>query len=356
LIADGEKRAAPASAFLELTRECPLRCRHCRAGEPLPGKELSFHELERVADQLIGLGAKTVVLTGGEPTAREGWDRIAGRLAAGGVRVRLFTSGFGAGEELATRATDAGVAEVAVSIDGPRSIHDALRPEADGRARSSFDAAVELVRRLAARGCATRVVTAVNGLNAMHLGAVYELVKQLSVPRWQVQLCQNLGRSAERSADLMLPAEAVEEIVLALLRAAREKIVLAPLHCTVGYMTEEEPVLRNRESPGAPVWRGCGAGTRTLCIAADGGVKGCAALPDAFAAASLRERSLEEIWEDDRLFPHSRAWSHKLLAGACAACAFRETCRAGCPAVAYGATGSIGLNPYCLRLVRKKRG
>ncbi len=29
-------------------------------------------------------------------------------------------------------------------------------------------------------------------------------------------------------------------------------------------------------------------------------------------------------------------------------------CRAGCPAVAYGASGSIGLNPYCLRLVRKR--
>ena len=356
MTSEGAIRDAPGSVFLELTRECPLRCRHCRAGEARSGKELGERELEHVVDQLIGLGARTVVLTGGEPIARDGWERIAGRLARGGVRVRLFTSGFGADADLAARAIDAGVAEFAVSIDGPRSTHDALRPEVGERARSSFDAAVDLVRRLAAGGCAVRVVTAVNGINAPHLGEVYELVKELSVARWQVQLCQNLGRSAERSADLMLPAEVLEEIVVALLRAARERIVLAPLHCTVGYMTEEEPLLRNRESPGPPVWRGCGAGIRTLCITADGDVKGCAALPDAFAAASLRERSLEEIWEDDRLFPHSRAWSHKLLAGACAACAFRETCRAGCPAVAYGATGSIGLNPYCLRLVRKKRG
>ena len=348
-------RAAPRTVFWELTQRCPLRCLHCRAADAPSGRELAEAEVSRLADEIVAFGARTVVLTGGEPTARDGWERIAERLARGGALVRLFTSGFGAGGDLAGRALGAGVREFAVSIDGPREIHDRLRPAAGAEAASSFDAAVALAGDLAGRGADLRIVTAVNRLNAPHLGEVYELVKALSVPRWQLQLCQNVGRSAERSADLMLPAEALEEIVAALLRAARERTVLAPMHCTVGYMTEEEPVLRNRESPGSPVWRGCGAGVRALCVAADGGVKGCAALPDEFATASVRERPLAEIWNDDRLFPYARSWSPGILAGACAACAFRETCRAGCPAVAYGATGSIGLNPYCLRLVRKKR-
>jgi radical SAM protein with 4Fe4S-binding SPASM domain len=348
--------AAPGVVFWELTRRCPLRCRHCRIIEAPTGRELTNPEAMRVADQLVELGARTVVLTGGEPTAREGWERIAERLSRGSVRVRLFTSGFGADADLVARAIDAGVAEYAVSVDGTRSIHDSLRPEVGSGARSSFDAAVDLLGKLAGRGCATRVVTAVNRINAPYLLDVYDLVKELSVPRWQVQLCQNNGRAGERSAELMCAPDALEEIVRVLLKAAAERTVLAPMHCTIGYMTEEEPVLRNREAPGSPVWRGCGAGSRALSIAPDGGVKGCPALPDEFVTGSLLERSLAEIWGDDRLFPYARAWSPEVLAGACASCAFKETCRAGCPAVAYGATGTVGLDPYCLRLVRRRRG
>ena len=37
------------------------------------------------------------------------------------------------------------------------------------------------------------------------------------------------------------------------------------------------------------------------------------------------------------------------LTGVCARCCYAERCRAGCTAIAYSATGSIGCNPYCIR-------
>jgi radical SAM protein with 4Fe4S-binding SPASM domain len=333
-----------------------LRCRYCRTAACKPSQEeLTAEEIMRVADQLIDLGAKAVVLTGGEPTQRDGWDAVAQRLARGGVRVRLFTSGFGFGADMLSRALRAGVTEFAVSLDGSRAIHDELRPYAGAGGRSSYEEAVKAIRLITERGCQSRIVTAVSKVNASHLREIYKTVKDLGVSRWQVHLCQNQGRAQNRSSELMCALDDVEEIVKILLLAARERAVLAPLHCTIGYMTEEEPVLRNRESAGTPVWRGCGAGIASMAITAEGGVKGCAALPDDFITASLRDRSLEDIWRDDQLFPYSRCWSSRMLAGACAACAFKETCRAGCPAVAYGATGAIGLNPYCLRLIRERR-
>ncbi|MCZ7583973.1 MAG: SPASM domain-containing protein [Deltaproteobacteria bacterium] len=120
-------------------------------------------------------------------------------------------------------------------------------------------------------------------------------------------------------------------------------------------MTVEEPVLRKRELGGSPVWRGCEAGLRGIAVTPDGGVKGCTVLPDEFVTASLAERRLPDIWADDACFPYSRGWSADTLAGLCKPCAFAETCRAGCPAVAYAATGATGANPYCLRLVREER-
>ena len=357
MTAAGAAPAAPGVVFWELTRSCPLRCAHCRvAAAPGGAAELDDAEAALVADEIAAIGARTVVLTGGEPTARPGWERIAARLAGRGVRVRLFTSGFGLGADGISLALRAGVSELAVSLDGPKEVHDALRPELGARGRSSFDEAAAAIREIVARGVPVRAVTAVSGVNAAHLFAVYALVKALAVPRWQVQLCQNLGRARERSGELLCDPGAVERIVEVLLRAAKERAVLAPLHCTVGYMVEEEPVLRGREAPGAPVWRGCRAGIASLAITAEGGVKGCAALPDGFVTASLRERRLGEIWRDDASFPYSRGRAVDGLVGACAACAFGATCRAGCPAVAYGATGSVGLNPYCLRIVRGRRG
>ena len=90
-----------------------------------------------------------------------------------------------------------------------------------------------------------------------------------------------------------------------------------------------------------------------MALTSWGGVLGCTALPDEFVTATVRDRPLKEIWADDRCFPYSRGFDESLLAGLCARCALARVCRAGCPAVAYGATGAIGANPYCLRLVAR---
>ena len=346
--------AGPRTCFWELTRRCALACLHCRSFSGARGRaELAPDEQLGVADQLVALRTRTVVLTGGEPTLCPGWELVARRLADGGVRVRLFTSGYAFDAAALRAALDAGVSQFAVSLDGPRPIHDDLRPAADAGGPSSFDEAVSAIERIAAAGGDLRVVTQVNRVNAGHLDAIYDLLLDRGVRRWQVQLCQMAGRARDDRDGLAADPRDLEAVLRVLLRAARERKVLAPLHCTVGYMTREEPVLRGREVSRRAAWRGCRAGRRTLAVTADGGVKGCTSLPDEFVSASVRERPLAAIWADERCFPYARAWSREILGGSCATCPFGTACRAGCPAVAYGATGSIGANPYCLRLVRR---
>jgi len=346
----------PISCFWELTRACDHRCMHCRAsaGEP-PEGELTTEELLGIADQIAGCGARLAVLTGGEPTLHPGWKVVARRLADGGVRVRLFTHGHWIDEGRLAEARETGVAELAVSIDGPREIHDRLRTPERLDAESSFEGAVRGVEVAVRERVPLRVVTQVNRLNVDHLSETYRLVRDLGATHWQLHLCQATGRARNHRDELLCDPEDLEKIVRVLLVAAKERKLNAPLHCTVGYMTEEEPVLRNRELPGGrPVWPGCQAGLRTLAIDSTGGVKGCTTLADEFVTASLRERTLEEIWADDACFPYTRDWDREVLGGGCARCPMADTCRAGCPAVAYGATGSVGMNPYCLRLVRKR--
>ncbi len=346
--------ATPQRCFWELTRDCDHRCLHCRChgGEP-PDDELSTDEALRVADELVALGVKAVVLTGGEPTLFPDWERVAQVLTAGGVRVRLFTGGLALDGRLLGRALDAGIGDIAVSLDGPKAIHDLLRPTRGITGGSSHDAAVAAIRTVVGAGVPIRVVTQANRINVGHLDRIYETVRDLGVTRWQVSLMQATGRAREHLDRLMPRPQDLERIVAALRRAAREGKVRAPMSCTVGYLTPEEPVLRRRSSSTRLVWSGTPAGLRTMAITSRGGVVGCTCLPDEFITASIRERSLAEIWADDACFPYSRGWSKELLAGACADCKLARVCRAGCPAVAYGATGAIGANPFCLREVRK---
>jgi len=329
---------------------------HCRAtaGRAVEG-ELTADEALGVADQLVALGTRLVVLTGGEPTMYAGWKSVARRLADGGVRVRLFSSGDLNARAL-KQALDAGVTEFALSLDGPRKIHDQLRP-AHGLFRgSSYEHTVAALELLVERGLPVRVVTTASRINIPHLDRLHAIVHGLGVKRWQINLCQATGRAREHLKELMPEPEQLEAIVALLVRVAGEREILAPLHCSIGYMTAEEPVLRRPRSEHRPVWNGTPAGLRTMAISATGGVLGCTSLPDEFATASVRERPLDEIWRDGGCFPYSRGWTREMLAGECAECSLAHICRAGCPAVAYGATGSIGSNPYCLRRIRKVPG
>jgi radical SAM protein with 4Fe4S-binding SPASM domain len=281
------------------------------------------------------------------------WQEVAGRLSQGGVKVRLFTSGSLLDAKTLALAQNAGVSEFAVSIDGPAAVHDRLRPRLDPAAKSSFSLAQSALKRLVEHQASVRVVTQVNRINISHLRETYTIVKNLGVKHWQVHLCQATGRARQNRGELLCDPQDLEEIIRVLLLAAKERSVVAPMHCTIGYMTMEEPVLRARETQSKPVWMGCNAGIKTVAITSNGRIKGCTTLPDEFITGSLKERSLADIWADDDCFPYTRRWAASLLAGTCVRCALSDHCRAGCPAVAYGATGTIGANPYCLRLVRQ---
>jgi AdoMet-dependent heme synthase len=327
---------------------------HCRSGfEASNEPELPLARSLEIAGQIAALGTKLVILTGGEPILYDGWEQVAGQLTSAGVRVRLFVSGFGFDEKNLVKAREAGVSDYAVSLDGPATIHDGLRPPAARKAPSPFDEAKRSIRMLLDAKQDLRVVTQVNRMNVDLLPEIYEMLVDWGVKRWQVALCQPTGRADYLRSELICPPADLERIVRALLTAAKENKLIAPQHCTIGYMTAEEPVLRSRETKGRPIWTGCRAGIRTFAITPSGGVKGCTTLPDEFVTGNLNEQTLAEIWADDDCFPYTRNWSESMLAGKCSACAFGKTCRAGCPALAYATTGAIGATPYCLKLVRK---
>jgi MoaA/NifB/PqqE/SkfB family radical SAM enzyme len=267
----------PQYCVWELTLRCNLRCGHCgsRAGVPRP-EELSLEECLRVADDLIALHCHQISLSGGEPTLFEGWDRLGARLASGGVRVNLISNGWHfTGEHLA-RARDAGVENLAFSVDGLEADHDAIRGE------GSFRRVLAAIDRSVEAGVDVAVNTTLDRVNARRLAALHELLGAHGVSHLQVQLGVPTGNLADRRERALDPVDLLWLIPdLAALRAARRAEGARPSIAVaenLGYYGRHERDLREVGRP-IPFWTGCRAGCRVIGIESGGDLKPCLSLP-----------------------------------------------------------------------------
>lgn len=111
---------------ISVTDRCNFRCSYCMPeqvyGEHyrfLPKRELlTFEEIVRVARLMIGLGARKIRLTGGEPLVRQQIERLVAQLAAldGLEDLAMTTNGYLLTEKAAA-LHDAGLHRVTVSLD-----------------------------------------------------------------------------------------------------------------------------------------------------------------------------------------------------------------------------------------------
>jgi radical SAM protein with 4Fe4S-binding SPASM domain len=345
----------PVTCIWEITGACELRCVHCATGAGVRGpRELSFEQACGLIADLARLGCRTLEITGGEPLLRPDWDRLCRHATQAGLDVALITSGARLDEATLARALDAGVGHLGISLDGPRNVHDRLRPFANGRG-SSWDAAFRALA-LAAPRIRTTAITAVSRANVDHLAAVHDQLAALGVQRWQVQLVVPTGRVREAAEDLVLHPNDLPPLadrLVGWIAAGHGPAVL--VSDTIGYFTEREKLLRRRPG-GQGVWIGCMAGIRSVAVGPGGTVRGCSMLPPEFDAGDLHEESFPAIWADAARFGCAVRLDPGTLAGGCRGCKWGALCRAGCNSMSYWTTGTVHDNPYCLHRLEEARG
>src|SRR6185503_12685203 len=89
----------PAFVIWDITYACPLRCSHCYSESGRrPKRELPQEEMLRLADVLVSMRPRAVDISGGEPLLVKGLQEVAARIVAGGVPIRIYTSGHGVDE------------------------------------------------------------------------------------------------------------------------------------------------------------------------------------------------------------------------------------------------------------------
>lgn len=355
VIYDGDP-IKPIHIVWELTMRCDHACAHCgsRAGKPRQN-ELELPELLAVADSVVAIGCREVALIGGEAYLHPAVFTVTERLVQGGVRVIMQTGGRGLDSSVARSLKAAGMHGIGVSVDGPPAIHDRLRASI-----GSHRAAVAALYAAGEAGLATGVNTQVNRLNHLLLRETLADLRPTGIRAWRAQLTAPMGRAADQPDWLLEPWQilgVIDTLAAIQLELAEQayavgggpkQVLDVQLGNNLGYYGPHEVVLRS--SPGGELrtYQGCQAGQYGLGIESDGNVKGCPSLPSQpYVGGNLRERTLEQIWNEAPEIGFARAARLDELWGFCRTCAYADICQAGCSFTTHTTLGRRGNNPFC---------
>jgi radical SAM protein with 4Fe4S-binding SPASM domain len=99
-------KRSPVEVSIELTRRCPLECKHCYNNLPMADAaarkgELTFAEYRRLLDELVEEGCLWICFTGGEIFARADFLEIYAYAKNKGFLITLFTNGTMVTERIA---------------------------------------------------------------------------------------------------------------------------------------------------------------------------------------------------------------------------------------------------------------
>ena len=174
-------RYKPISVVWELTFACNMRCKHCGSKcNVASSDELTEEEALFLCDEMGKLGVERVTLSGGEPLLRKDWDKIAKRLSENGIIPNMISNGWLIDKDVLQRAKDAGISNIAVSLDGYGETHDYIR------CKGAFDKAVNALKLMKDEGLISSVVTSIHKLNLSELPQLRDLLVELGVHNWQL--------------------------------------------------------------------------------------------------------------------------------------------------------------------------
>jgi AdoMet-dependent heme synthase len=318
-----------------LTERCNLRCRHCYQARRTV-REMAPEDVKREIDGAIQmfraweeehgiLVSPSIHFTGGEPFLFEGfWDVIAYSKRQG-FKVAVMTNGSLINEEDPRKASDLGISDIQVSLEGPPELHDSIR------GRGSFVQAARGVERLVHTGNRVSANVTLSRLNADKLEETVEVARGMGFYGIGFSRVVPCGRGKSLLDSLLTPRETkvAYQKINSLNRPSFEAFSGDPLAATL---------LDAKPSSGCNLTlSGCSAGFSGVTITSDGSVMPCRRI--GLVAGNLKKKSLRAIWASSRLLWKLRRRESYL--GKCGKCSLWVSCR-GCRAVAYAYSSSEG--------------
>jgi len=324
---------SPVLVFWEMTKACPLACRHCRAvAQPQRHpQELTTGEGRDLIDQVKAMGTPLLILTGGDAMARPDLLELIAYGVGRGLRVSLAPSATSRlSDAFLEEARAAGVGRLSLSLDGSSpEVHDGFRG-----VTGSFQQSLKAMDRVKQAGLPFQINTTVTSHNIHDLPGLAKFVAGSGAVLWDLFFLVPTGR-AQR--DGMISPQEHEEAYLWLFKLSREAAFEIKTTAAEAYrrvVLQQGGKSRARVNDG----RGC------LFISHIGEVNPSGFLP--LPAGNVRQSPLADLYRHSPLFRELR--DPDRLKGKCGVCQYRTIC-GGSRARAYALTGDyLEADPSCI--------
>ncbi|MCE1245828.1 MAG: radical SAM protein [Firmicutes bacterium] len=332
----GEYLSAPLRIYLDLTAGCNLRCRHCVSSSTVAAKnELTDEEIRELFEELAFLGVSELNIGGGEPLMRKGACDLLQYASSLGLSVSINTNGTLIDEKMAKDLASVNFDKFNISMEGgTEEIHDFCRGK--GSFRKTLGAVEILSAHTPHR---INLDFTITKHNAAHLKSFFDLTQKLPVSSMCLGIIRPQGRAAQNT-ELLLTSDEQKDILnrIEALKSGFEKPVWSKI-----LMPECS------DEPSGRLYKtfGCGAAQVACQIDAEGYMSPCNFFDEADYRDNIREKTVNEIWHENRFFIKLRNLQGN---SKCLNCKFHNHCRGGCRAQAlyhYGDLNSPDFLCFC---------
>ncbi len=356
---------APFLVIWETTQACDLACKHCRA-EAQPNRhpgELTTEEAKKLLADVRRFGPIIFVFSGGDALKRPDIVELTEYGASLGLRMAITPATTPlATREMLQQLKDAGMARLAVSLDGSNpAIHDEFR-----QVQGSFDHGLRILKTAQEIGLSTQVNTVIRKHNLDDVDALCELMEQLGIVFWEVFFLVPMGRAKPED---VASAEGFEEVFNKLYDLSKSasfdiKATAAPQYTRVvlqrqvaerrngngnGRATGMTDGVEFSEKDGIGRAKGVNDGDGFMFVSHTGEIFPSGFLP--VPAGNVRTHDLVDVYRNSPLFRQLR--DRSLFKGKCAVCEYLPIC-GGSRARAYAMTGDyLEAEPFCAHVPKR---
>jgi len=304
---------------IEITNNCNLNCIHCYNDSGHKGEdELTLEEIYQLIDEIKRLGVLKINLSGGEPLMHPHFFEIAHYIRDSSLGLDLFTNGTLVTRRVARKLKELNVLKVSVSLDSVTpEIHDVFRGK-----KGAWKRTIKGIQNLKTEGITIKVAVSLSQLNLEEVVPLLEFFQKEGFHEYKFMPVFATGRKPPLEVGIS-PGDFE--------KASRTLFVWKKNHNIESHSLVKREGMLN-----------CGIGTNRLIIKSNGDVTPCSAFGRKAVLGTIRDQSLESIWNDSPLLNKLRnldAGSHPV----CSKCDLLEYCRGGCIANVCLSTGDFQL-------------
>lgn len=320
------------SMELEVGSACNFLCKYCYVGDcraQTPGgqQELAQPEMQDVVAQAQALGARKIVLLGGEPMLYDFTPAFCEWIRSRGLAVELFTNGSNVTPAAAARFFDLGVHVVLKWHSSDRRVQDWLAG-VEG-ASAIMETAYRNLRAAGYPSASARLAlsTVICRQNVAELPELWRWMRREGIEPY-FEMITPQGRAQQNGHELSPGAEETRRLF---------ETIRVMDHDQFGRAWDAQPPL---------VGNACLRHSFSCLVNARGDVMPCVGV--ALPVGNIRRQPLAKILADSEVIADLRNHA-KTIQGACGKCEKVATCY-GCRGAAFQMTGNyLGSDPLCWR-------